>query len=305
MKEQTLFSAIIYAGIGAALFAAPGSLAVSPERAAPKLNFEQVVAGFALGFEGDIYPAIEIIDPNSQACKAGLTVGDRIVSLDGKIAAFMGQDELRVLLVSDKPKKLKVEAERDGQLETFVIDMSPAKELADTNLAARLLDTSPFYPVRRQPLKAGYYAIDLPSFLRSEAAEGPLLIEFYDKKDDRVEKLVGRYNSMVIRQQLPVPPYLCSLISLSLKDRDTEPLRKHFRINSRSFVFIPANDVTIKDFVDVVRHDLSEEQIIERLQETALTREVTENMMQVVHPEMAARWRELTNQAIELEGAAK
>lgn len=278
----------------------PHAMAFSPDSRAESLDFDTYIAGLNLTYNKDQYPVISTIDKNSEAQLAGLNPGDKIISINNQIAAFMGADQLRDSLRLKTRSKINLEVER-GEQEHFNVSIYPVKasEIADRGLAAELISNRPYYPVKTQPLKSGYYTIDLPSFLRQQASESPLVLEFYNRSQGPSALLNQRIKTINNTLNIDGEP-LIALISVDIQDLDTQPLRQHFRVSSApAFVFVGSDSQTIKDYVDVMRHDLTASELDERLQEMVDLKDQSLNMVPLLMPTVAAHWREITNHEIE------
>jgi len=279
----------------------PHAMAFSPDSRAESLDFDTYIAGLNLTYNKNQYPIISTIDKNSEAQLAGLNPGDRIISINNQIAAFMGADQLRESLRRKTRSRINLEVERGEQGEHFNVSIYPVKasEIADRGLAAELISNRPYYPVKTQPLKSGYYTIDLPSFLRQQASESPLVLEFYNRAQGPSELLNKRIKIINNSLNTDGEP-LIALISIDMQDLDTLPLRQHFRVTSApAFVFVGSDSQTIKDYVDVMRHDLTASELDERLQEMVDLKDQSLNMVPILMPTVAAHWREITNYEIE------
>lgn len=286
----------------------PAAQAFRPERPLQMVDLNKYTLGVQLDLGEDLYPQVIQLDKQGKAAKAGLKLGDRIVSIDGSNAAFMGTDELRAALCRKEPATVAIEFLRPEDSLTkpsrkVKVPLTKAQELGDQGLASRLVDGKIYYPVNSRPLQAGFYPIDLPSFLRHEAAEGPLVLEFYNREDGpskTVNAAIARQNGLHQNDD----DFDCqsvSLISLSLDDEDSLPLRRHFRINGPSCVIVCTKEPYIKDYIDVVRRKIDVSELSLRLTEALSLREKSQNMMVLLNPAMSSRWREITN--IELHAA--
>lgn len=285
--------------------AQPTAQAFRPERPLEMVDLNKYTLGVQLDLGEDLYPQIVQLEKQGKAVKAGLRLGDRIVSIDGSIAAFMGTDELRAALCRTNPATIAIEYLRPEDsltkpARTVKVPLTKAQELSDKSLASRLVDGKIYYPVNSRPLQAGFYPIDLPSFLRHEAAEGPLVLEFY-KSEEGPSKIV---NAAIARQNAlhqdddDFDSQSVSLISLALDDPDSLPLRKHFRISGPSCVIVCTKEPYIKDYIDVVRQKIDVTELSLRLTEALSLREKSQNMMVLLNPAMSSRWREITNREL-------
>lgn len=285
----------------------PRRLAVKPEHPYFQPDLDLFTSGLTLRVtdKGEKFPVIDSIDRAAPAYNLGLRSGHRLLSLDGEIAAFMGFDELRAALTQKKMQVLSLEVEKqDGKRQTYRIPMIQVRKLQDTRLAMRLADQRPHYPVVRTHISGGFAPIDLPSFLHHEALEGPLVVEFYQNHpDEGLKAAIAGLNSQILAEQggaQKTPELIISLISLSLDDRDTRPLRTHFRISSTpAYLFIGTRECFIKDYIDVVRHELSPSELQERLAEASLLHSRKQNMLPLLYPQLARRWKEITNKEID------
>ena len=282
-------------------------LAVKPEHPYFQPDLDLFTSGLTLKVadDGEKFPVIDFIDRAAPAYNLGLRSGDRLLSLNGEIAAFMGFDELRAALTQKKMQVLTLEVEKqDGQTQSYRIPMIQARKLQDARLARLLADQRPHYPVARTHISGGFAPIDLPSFLHHEALEGPLVVEFYQgRPDEALKAAIAGLNSQILAGQgsaEDTPEQIISLISLPLDDKDTRPLRTHFRISSApAYLFIGTRENFIKDYVDVVRHELSPSELQERLAEASLLHSRKQNMLPLLYPQLARRWKEITNQEID------
>ncbi|HNG73783.1 MAG TPA: PDZ domain-containing protein [Candidatus Obscuribacter sp.] len=282
-------------------------LAVKPERPyfQPDLNLFTTGLTLKVTEGGEQFPIIDNIDRGAPAYSLGLRSGDRLISVNGEIAAFMGFDELRGALTQKNMQVLTLEVEKqDGKTQSYRIPMIQAGQLQDSKIARLLADQRPHYPVARTHISGGFAPIDLPSFLHHEAMEGPLVVEFYQgQADQRLKEAIAALNRQILAGRssgAETQEQIISLISLSLDDADTRPLRTHFRITrAPSYLFIGTRESFIKDYIDVVRHELSEADLEERLAEASLLHSRKQNMLPMLYPQLAKRWKEITNQEID------
>lgn len=285
----------------------PAVMAFRPERPAQIVDLNLYTLGVQLECGENLYPQIIQIEKQGAAARAGLRLGDQIVAIDGAIAAFMGTDQLRAALCLKKPGTVEIEYLRQednfkSPSKTVKIPLTRAQDLLNRSLASHLVDGKIYYPVNSRPLQAGFYPIDLPTFLRHEAVEGPLVLEFYKKEDGpskTINSAIARQNSLDLNDDFD--SQRIALISLDLEDKDSLPLRKHFRIGGPSCVIVCTKEPFIKDYIDVVRHKIDVTDLSMRLSEALSLREKSQNMMVLLNPTMSSRWREITN--LELHAA--
>lgn len=279
----------------------PQALAFRPDTKAEALDLDTYTAGLVLAYNHNQYPVVSVIDKNSEAQLMGLSPGDRIISINNQIAAFMGADQLRASLRSRGRSRLNLEVERGPENEHLNLSFYPIKAstLSDHTLAAELVSQRPYYPVKTEPLKTGFYTIDLPSFLRQQASESPVVLEFYAPAQGPSRTLSTRIKNINNNLKDQGEP-LIALIAIALPDQDTAPLQEHFRINSTpSYIFVGSDSLTIKDYVDVMRHELTANELDERLEEMIALKDQGQNMVPLLLPKVAARWREITNEEIQ------
>ncbi len=289
-------------------------LAFQPEKPVYKPDFSR----FSLGLDVDtkngagLYPLIKEVEPNSAAYKAGLRSGCALVSIDGKIAAFMGIDQLQAALTGKEDCSQKIEFMPANGVSTSKTKTIKVKRLAlsqfeNNNLARRLADDRKIYPERLVHLTGGFAPIDLPTFLRQLAAEGPAVIEFYLKEPDAtLNSKVASTNKLLSQAQLEMPEdeskaAPIGIISIKIDDPATRPLRQHFRIDKApAYIFIGFEGDTIKDYVDVVRHQIDAADLEAELNEIALLQGRKLNGLPLLYPSLAQRWKAITNREIDL-----
>lgn len=279
----------------------PHAQAFRPDTEAEVIDLATYTAGLVLTYNHNQYPVVSFIDQNSEAMLAGLNPGDRIISINNQIAAFMGADQLRASLSFKTRSKINLEIEQGKNAEHISISFYPVKanQIADSALAEELVSTRPYYPVKTKPLKSGFYTIDLPSFLRQQASESPLVLEFYPRSKGPSETLNERIKAVNNNLKDQGEP-LIALISIALQEQETVPLEQHFRItNAPAYVFVGSDNQTIKDYVDVMRHELTASELDERLKEMIDLKDQALTMVPILLPTVAAHWREITNQELE------
>lgn len=278
----------------------PQALAFRPDTKAETIDLDSYTAGLVLTYNHNQYPVVSVIDQNSEALLAGLNPGDRVISINNQIAAFMGADQLRASLSFKTRSKINLEIERGQKGEQLSISFYPVKanQIADSALASELVSTKPYYPIKTQPLKSGFYTIDLPSFLRQQASESPLVLEFYQRSKGPSPILNERLKAINNNLRDEGEP-LIALISVALQEQETLPLQKHFRItDAPAYIFVGSDNQSIKDYVDVMRHELTASEFDERLKEMIDLKEQALTMVPILLPTVAAHWREITNQEL-------
>lgn len=235
----------------------------------------------------------------------------QIVSINGKNAACMGIDQLHRSLRGPTGSKLTLEL-LQGE-ETIEVTVA-LKELLhfDENPFLKTTSVKPAYPVGTECLHAGFYAIDLPSLLRSEAREGAEVVEFLDgkTKDDSLLHEIGHFNAQLLADQSAEssnsqPVTLVQLLRINAEDPELKPLLEHFRIKScPSYIFVAGPSVAIKDYIDVVRHKMSSEEIQEHLVDLMLSRSKGDEFLPFIKPGLSAKWAKITNREIRQAQAA-
>lgn len=252
-----------------------------------------------------LYPTIADVWPNSAAEEAGLMPGMELVSIDGKNAAFMGIDQLRQGVRGTAGSKVKLELLQGDRTVTVVL---PLRAGPPARLSPRMTGEQT-YPVGKQLLTAGFYAIDLPSVLRFEARDGAEVVEFFDKRsqNDNLLHEIGRFNAQLIKNESSNAPDsaggLVQLVRLNMEDPEIKPLLEHFRIKSSpSYIFVAGPSVTIKDYVDVVRHRLDSATLKEHLEELLLSRSKGDEFLPFIKPGLSAKWAKITNREVRQEG---
>ncbi|MBX9938876.1 MAG: hypothetical protein K2Y32_06460 [Candidatus Obscuribacterales bacterium] len=306
LASQAVWADSLNQGIGS------NKLAYQPEKPLYKPDFSR----FSLGIDVDtkngagLHPLIREVEPNSAAYQAGLRSGCALVSVDGEIAAFMGIDQLHTVLTGKEDCSQKIEympAESAKKSKTIKIKRLALAQFQNSNLARRLADDRKIYPERLVPLTGGFAPIDLPTFLRKLASEGPAVIEFYLKEPDRnLNKRVAVTNKLLSQSQLETadgepPTAPIGIISIKIDDPATRPLRRHFRIDKApAYIFVGFEGDTIKDYVDVVRHQIDDADLEAELNEIALLQGRKLSGLPLLYPNLAQRWKTITNREIDL-----
>lgn len=258
---------------------------------------ESYDSGITCSIGEDLYPFITSIAPHSAAEAAKLDLGQQIVSINGKNAAFMGIDQLNQNLRNNMERSIKLQVLNGEHLQQ--IELKAGRQEA---LPGILLSTSSqnLYPVGKNRLQAGFYPIDLPSFCRYEASQGPEVVEFYDDHyKSAVYQAIAQFNSEIIRAH-GESATMIQLVRLNIHNQELKPLLEHFRIKQApSYLFLAAPAKTIKDYIDVVRHDLSDSQLREKLEDLLLTRQNGDDFLPFSKPGLFAKWAKITNKEIE------
>lgn len=269
------------------------------DRQSQNLSFSGIVPEI----EDDLYPNIKQVLAGSSADEAGISPGLKLVSINGRNAAFMGIDELTAALRGRKGEKLRVEVGLGAVRRSTVLSLSP---LPEKQAVFYQLLSRTCYPVHKEILQSGCYSIDLPSFMRSEASEGAEVIEFYKGGgESKLLPVVAHFNAVQLKEAEkgmgPKTP-LVQLVRLNIDDPELAPLVEHFRIKScPSYIFLASPAPTIKDYIDVVRHDLSREELEEKLQELLLAREKGPDFLPFIQPGLFAKWAKITNREVQQE----
>lgn len=306
LASQAAWADSLNQGIGS------NKLAYQPEKPVYRPDFSR----FSLGVEVDtkngagLYPLIKEVEPNSAAYKAGLRSGCALVSIDGEIAAFMGIDQLQAALTGKEDCSQKIEfmpADGASKTKTIKVKRLALSQFQNNNLARRLADDRKIYPERLVHLTGGFAPIDLPTFLRNLAGEGPAVIEFYLKEPDaNLNSRVALTNKLLSQAQLEMAEDESNaapigIISIKIDDPATRTLRQHFRIdNAPAYIFIGFEGDTIKDYVDVVRHQIDAADLEAELNEIALLQGRKLNGLPLLYPNLAQRWKAITNKEIDL-----
>lgn len=306
LASQAVWADSLDRGIGA------NRLAYQPEKPLYKPDFSR----FSLGIDVDtkngagLYPLIKEVEPNSAAYQAGLRSGCALVSVDGEIAAFMGIDQLHAALTGKDDCSQKIEFMPDEsakKTKTIKIKRLALSQFHNSSLARRLADDRKIYPERLVPLTGGFAPIDLPTFLRKLACEGPTVIEFYLKEPDlNLNKKVAVTNKLLSQSQFElaeseIEAAPIGIISLKIDDPASRPLRRHFRIDKApSYIFVGFEGDTIKDYVDVVRHQIADADLEAELNEIALLQGRKLSGLPLLYPNLAQRWKAITNREIDL-----
>lgn len=306
LASQAAWADSLNQGIGS------NKLAYQPEKPVYRPDFSR----FSLGVEVDtkngagLCPLIKEVEPNSAAYKAGLRSGCALVSIDGEIAAFMGIDQLQAALTGKEDCSQKIEfmpADGASKTKTIKVKRLALSQFQNNNLARRLADDRKIYPERLVHLTGGFAPIDLPTFLRNLAGEGPAVIEFYLKEPDaNLNSRVALTNKLLSQAQLEMAEDESNaapigIISIKIDDPATRTLRQHFRIDKApAYIFIGFEGDTIKDYVDVVRHQIDAADLEAELNEIALLQGRKLNGLPLLYPNLAQRWKAITNKEIDL-----
>lgn len=259
-----------------------------------------------------LYPVIEEVLPDSPAQDAGLAPGMQMVSINGKNAACMGIDQLRQSLRGRSGSKLTLELLQGEETIKVTVALKELQQFNENPYLKRTRVDKPAYPVGTDYLHAGFYAIDLPSLLRSEAREGAEVVEFIvgKAKDDSLLHEIGRFNAQLLADQSSesnnCQPDLVQLVRINTEDPELKPLLEHFRIKScPSYIFVASPSVAIKDYIDVVRHKMSSEEIQEHLADLMLSRSKGDEFLPFIKPGLSTKWAKITNREIRQAQAAK
>jgi hypothetical protein len=192
---------------------------------------------FSIDYVDDLQPFITSIHKKSQAYKNGLRAGQKVDKIDGITAAFLNRQQILNHLSATKPTVVQLAVADEKQKLQIEVPLQKSKGPLDLNLAD--LDLMQKRDKTRADMPDPLAT--MPSFIKHQVQEGPIVIEFYKGNTSKFTPLtraIAHINKENDRHKLA----LIQLIQLDCENPDIRPLLEAMDLRQNDYaLFLTAN----------------------------------------------------------------
>ena len=233
-------------------------------------------AGINFHYARSAYPAVANVQPGSPAELAGIKPGAKILSIDTKSCSTVGGDLLYKLLRGPIGTNLEILIEQDGSQKTLVLERVQTQKTSSTSRTKKAAVADYTIPIR-----------GMPYFLREAAQDSAVLVEFYDgQPDTRIDSFIEQNADLNNDKMISVDFAgigIFSSIKSAIDLRKLKVLRFDIRneenkdscdglgiVEAPGYLFVVAPKEMLVDDLDIVRHKLSDSELLSRMKECVL-----------------------------------